>query len=242
MNPYQRQTTYGQWGKFPQNHISASVLKTHAISLFIICFRSSLWLLTWLPSWMPKYTPLVHIYSEVMHTHFDMANCMSTWLTKSFTTNHIIYTYEYIIASYTLWAHRELTCGKVNTTMITRLFNLFSKTFRNVVKGHFNLLCMPRRSAFQIECIVQYFCICYWKWNNFKTCFKKYEKFFNKSVMSTTLKHKRAQRNTRNYISILYKRLSHEMILRGTTWRNNGSSTRNGSRFEHDNRLLSGEY
>ena len=30
--------------------------------------------------------------------------------------------------------------------------------------------------------------------------------------------------------------------VRGTTWRNNGSSTRNGSRFEHDNRLLSGEY
>ena len=30
--------------------------------------------------------------------------------------------------------------------------------------------------------------------------------------------------------------------VRGTTWRNNGSSTRNGSRFEHDNRLLGGEY
>ena len=30
--------------------------------------------------------------------------------------------------------------------------------------------------------------------------------------------------------------------LRGTTWCNNGSSTRNGSRFEHDNCILSGEY
>ena len=31
-------------------------------------------------------------------------------------------------------------------------------------------------------------------------------------------------------------------VVKGTTWRNNWSSTRNGSRFEHDNRLLSGEY
>ena len=139
MHLHQRQTTYGQWGKFPQNHISASVLKTHAISLFITCFRSSLWLLTWLPKWMPKYTPLVHIYSEIMHTHLDMANCMPTWLTKCSTTNHIIYTCEYknFIASHTLWAHRELTCGKVNTAIITRLFKLFSQTFRNVAKRPF---------------------------------------------------------------------------------------------------------
>ena len=30
-------------------------------------------------------------------------------------------------------------------------------------------------------------------------------------------------------------------LLRGTTWRNNGSSTRNGSHFEHDIRILRGE-
>ena len=30
--------------------------------------------------------------------------------------------------------------------------------------------------------------------------------------------------------------------LRGTTWRNNGSSTRNDSHFEHDIRILNEEY
>ena len=30
--------------------------------------------------------------------------------------------------------------------------------------------------------------------------------------------------------------------LRDTTWRNNGISTRNGSRFDNDTRILSGEY
>ena len=31
-------------------------------------------------------------------------------------------------------------------------------------------------------------------------------------------------------------------VAKGATWRNNGSSTRNGSRFDLDDRHLSGEY
>ena len=31
-------------------------------------------------------------------------------------------------------------------------------------------------------------------------------------------------------------------VVKGNTWRNNGSSTRNAYRFEHDIRILNGEY